>query len=302
MFSANYTGGRSSRKSSPSSRRVAASYTFTSGGLPGVLLDRIKPAKLVVSMWDNELFDEAPARRTFRRAMIETLRRADSVVYISEVLRKVGTDLAGPHASCVIPLAIDEYPDVTPAPDAAFTVLTATRLIPRKRIDLLIQAFASFHAFATEARMLVVGDGPDRRRLENVARACGVADVVDFTGDVPHRRVLEHMARAHLFVLPSVRESLGTVYFEAMAMRVPVVGVRGEGISDYVTDGVDGFLVPPDDPQAIVKVMRTMYDQPGRRQQIGDRGHTLFDRSGVRWHDYVEAHLDLFRRLLPRAS
>ena len=106
------------------------------------------------------------------------------------------------------------------------------------------------------------------------------------------------MARAHLFVLPSVRESLGTVYFEAMAMRVPVVGVRGEGISDYVTDGTDGFLVPPDDLKAIVKVMRTMYDQPERRQQIGDRGHALFDRSGMRWHDYVTAHLELFRRLL----
>ncbi len=267
-------------------------------GLPGVLLDRIKPAKLVVSMWDNELFDVAPARRAFRKSIVRTLRTADSVVYISETLHRVGTELVGPHAGCVIPLGIDEYPDVTPDPDAAFTVVTAARLIRRKKIDLLIEAFASFRAFAPEARLLVVGDGPDRRRLENAVRACGVAGAVDFTGSVPHRRVLEHLARGHLFVLPSVRESLGTVYFEAMAMRVPVVGVRGEGISDYVTDGIDGFLVPPDDSTAIVKVMRTIYDQPERRQQIGDMGHALFDRSGVRWHDYVTAHLELFGRLL----
>lgn len=269
-----------------------------SGGLPGVLLDRIKPAKLVVSMWDHELFEVAPARKAFRKALAHTLRNADSVVYISKVLQKVGTDLAGPHASCVIPLGIDEYPDVTPEPNAAFTVVTATRLIRRKKIDLLIEAFASFRAFAPEARLLVVGDGPDRGRLENAVRTCGVTGAVDFTGNVPHRRVLEHMARAHLFVLPSVRESLGTVYFEAMAMRVPVVGVRGEGISDYITDGIDGFLVPPDDTMAILKVMRAMYDQPERRQQIGDMGHALFDRSGVRWHDYVTAHLELFGRLL----
>ena len=269
-----------------------------SGGLPGVLLDRIKPAKLVVSMWDDELFDVAPARKAFRKALVHTLRTADSVVYISKTLHKVGTELAGPHAGCVIPLGIDEYADLTPEPNAAFTVLTAGRLIPRKKIGLLIEAFASFHAFAPEARLLVVGDGPERRRLENTVQACGVVDAVDFTGNVPHRRVLEHMARAHLFVLPSVRESLGTVYFEAMAMRVPVVGVRGEGISDYITDGIDGFLVPPDDSTAIVKVMRTMYDQPERRQQIGDMGHALFDRSGVRWHDYVTAHLELFARLL----
>jgi glycosyltransferase involved in cell wall biosynthesis len=266
-----------------------------SGGLPGVLLDRIKPAKLVVSMWDDELFDVAPARKAVRKALVHTLRTADSVVYISKTLHKVGTELAGPHAGCVIPLGIDEYADLTPEPNAAFTVLTAGRLIPRKKIGLLIEAFASFHAFAPEARLLVVGDGPERRRLENTVQACGVVDAVDFTGNVSHRRVLEHMARAHLFVLPSVQESLGTVYFEAMAMRVPVVGVRGEGISDYVTDG---FLVPPDDSTAIVKVMRTMYDQPERRQQIGDMGHALFDRSGVRWHDYVTAHLELFERLL----
>src|SRR5690606_16989498 len=116
----------------------------------------------------------------------------------------------------VIPLAIEEYPDIAPAPAERFTVVTAARLIPRKEIATLLEAFARLRAGAPEARLVVIGDGPERTRLEALAGRLGVADAVEMTGALSHRQVRERMARAHLFALPSVRESLGTVYFEAM--------------------------------------------------------------------------------------
>ena len=85
-------------------------------------------------------------------------------------------------------------------------------------------------------------------------------------------------------------------------MRVPVVGVRGEGIAEYVTTGRDDFLIPPNDIDSIVTIMREMYEQPGRRREIGQQGYALFERSGVRWHDRAHAHVELFKRLVSNKS
>jgi glycosyltransferase involved in cell wall biosynthesis len=267
-------------------------------GLPGVVVDRVRPARSVVSMWDHELFDLAPGSRGWERAIAHSLRHADAVVYISDALRKAGEDLTGPHAAHVIPLAIDEFTDVIPSPSPHFTVLTAARLIERKHVALLIDSFSHFLGDAPEARLTIVGDGPERAQLAQLAQRRGVAHAVDFTGRLHQRDVREHMARAHLFVLPSVRESLGTVYFEAMSVRVPVVGVRGEAISDYVTDGVDGFLIEAGDGAALVEIMRALHRDPGRRRLVGERGRAVFERSGMRWPDYVAAHVALYESLV----
>jgi len=267
-------------------------------GLPGVLATRVAPAKLVISMHDNELYDLAPAHPAARRSIRRSLQEADAVVYVSTELYEVGIQLAGPHAGHVIPIGIDEYPDIVPSLDDNFCIVTVSRLISRKNIDLLIEAFGQFRVSAPDARLIIVGDGPERQRLESVAQGIGVAESVKFTGSVPHHQVSKFLARTHLFVLPSVREALGAVYFEAMAMRVPVVGVHGEGIAEYVTHGRDGFLVPPNDIESIVTIMREMYEQPDRRREIGAQGFALFDRSGIRWHDYVLAHVEMFKHLV----
>jgi glycosyltransferase involved in cell wall biosynthesis len=265
--------------------------------LPGVVLGRIAPAKLVVSMWDDELFDVVPASRRWRRVIAETLRNADSVVYITETLKSLAEDIVGPHAATVIPLGIDEYSDIHPSPAREFTVVTAARLIARKNIDVALRAFARLRAQVPSARMAVLGDGPERQTLTSLAERLGLAAAVDFSGAVSHRAVRESMARAHVFVLPSVREALGTVYFEAMSVGVPVIGVAGEGLADYITHGVDGFLVSPGDVDGLANIMRMLHADPDQRRRVGERGRALFHRSGMRWQDHVDAHIELFERL-----
>ena len=266
--------------------------------LPGAVIPHLGSAKLVVSMHDHELASTVPNDRAWRSPIARTLRRADSVVYVSEALHTMGRSLIGPHASVVIPLAINDYSDLLPRPAGTFTVVTAARLVPGKRIDLLIDAFARVRASVPDARLVVVGDGPERRRLEQRAADQGVARSVDFMGFLPNRAVRELMARAHLFVLPSAPESLGTVYFEAMSVGVPVVGVRGQGISGHLTDGVDGFLVDAGDVDALWRIMLEMHGQPARRLEMGARAYALFERSGVRWRDYVASHVALYERLV----
>lgn len=269
-----------------------------SSGLPGCMAGQTGNAKLVISMLDHELFDITPASLSWRRAITDTLRRADAVVYLSPLLMRLGIEAAGPHQAHVIPLAIDVYDDLRPHRAAAFTVSTAARLIERKKVHVLVEAFAAFRLEVPEARLVVIGDGSERPRLEKLAAQLGVAQAVQFTGSISHREVVTRIAGSHVFMLPSIRESLGTVYFEAMSQGVPVVATTGEGIADFIADGEDGFLVSPNDPGPLVRVMRALHGSPDLARRIGEAGRGRFERSGVRWTDSVSAHLALFEKLL----
>jgi glycosyltransferase involved in cell wall biosynthesis len=262
------------------------------------MVGRTGQAKLVISMLDDELFDVAPASPGWRRAITDSLRRADSVIYLSPLLMRLGIEAAGPHRACVIPLAIDVYDDLRPRRAAVFTVSTAARLIERKKVHVLIEAFAAFRRDVPDTRLVVIGDGPERLRLGALAARLGVGASVEFTGALSHRAVVTRIGESHVFVLPSVRESLGTVYFEAMSQGVPVVATLGEGIADFIKEGKDGFLVRPDDAAALVRVMRALHGSPELWGRIAEAGRSCFERSKVRWTDSVSAHLGLFEQLI----
>jgi len=83
-----------------------------------------------------------------------------------------------------------------------------------------------------------------------------------------------------------------------MSQGVPVVGTVGEGIADFIADGEDGFLVPPNDPEPLVRVMRALHGSPELWSRISTAGRGRFERSGVRWTDSVSAHLALFEQLI----
>ncbi|MFT3867817.1 MAG: glycosyltransferase [Nibricoccus sp.] len=269
-----------------------------SSGLPGCMIGRTGGAKFVVSMLDNELFDIAPVSPSWRRAITDTLRHANSVVYLSPLLMRVGIEVAGSHNASVIPLAIDVYNDLQPRRPTAFTISTAARLIERKKIHVLIEAFVIFRREFPEAQLVVIGNGSELPRLKKLTVHHGIADATQFTGSISHREVVTRIAESHLFVLPSVRESLGTVYFEAMSQGVPVIGTKGEGIADFIVDGEEGFLVHPNDPESIVRIMRALHGSESLRNRISEGARRCFERSRVRWTDSVSAHLALFESLI----
>ena len=128
-----------------------------------------------------------------------------------------------------------------------FVVIVVARLVPWKRADAVIRAVARI---AQPIRLLVVGDGPERGRLESLAAELEIADRVRFTGrqDPP-----AFLAAADLFVLPSLIESLGLVYLEAMMMGLPCIGLKYRppdvisAAAEVVLDGEVGFCVGSDE-------------------------------------------------------
>ena len=261
--------------------------------LPGGLIGRVSDAAFVVSLYDHEVYDLAPANAMVREAIVRTLRSADCAVYLSEALRRHAIDLAGPHRSLVIPLGIETYSGLSPRLPERFTVCTVTRLITRKRVDRLIRVFAQLATERPNVHLVIVGDGPERGRLQQLVRALGAESLVEFTGALDARAGRERMAQSSVMALPSVRESLGAVYLEAMSLGVPALGTRGEGIEEHIRHGETGILVPPDDEATLLAELRALATDPDRARRIGEAGRRYFIAGPFSWRANVRAYLAL---------
>ncbi len=139
-----------------------------------------------------------------------------------------------------------------------FTFLTVALLSKNKAIDNLICAFE--HAFKNvpHVTLHIGGDGPERKRLEQLADDSGIGDRIHFLGLLTREQVAHEMAAADAFVLPSKYETFGVVLVEALAMGKPVIATRCGGPESIVRPE-DGHLVPVDDIHALSSAMRQLH-------------------------------------------
>jgi phosphatidylinositol alpha-mannosyltransferase len=133
------------------------------------------------------------------------------------------------------------------------------RLDPQKGFRVMLAALERIHELMPEVRLIVAGDGPDRGAVDELPGP--VRERVTMLGTVDHRRVPRLFAAAEVAVAAAIgQESFGITLVEAMASAVPVVATDIDGYREVVRDGVDGILVPPNDPDelaaAIVRLLR----------------------------------------------
>ena len=184
-------------------------------------------------------------------------------------------------------VSLDRFPPRAAAPhNEPPCLVTCGRLEPYKGHHILLRAVA---ALSRPVRLVVIGEGPQRRRLEQLARELGIAERVEFTGPLPQSRLAEIYAAADLFVLASVvlersgkRDVIPNVLAEAMAMQMPVVATDVSGISELVKDGVSGRLVAPNDAAALAAVIDELLADEPQRQRLAKAGfetvRAIFDR------------------------
>lgn len=116
------------------------------------------------------------------------------------------------------------------------TVLTCANLIKRKNIDKLVLAVKDLSIF----ELKIIGDGKELKHLKKNA-----SSNVNFLGRLPHEKVIEKMEKSDIFILPSVNETFGMVYLEAMASGCVTVCTKNDGIDGIIKDGENGFLTGP---------------------------------------------------------
>ncbi len=153
-------------------------------------------------------------------------------------------------------------------PANATILLHTSNFRPVKRLDAVVDVFRRVRE-RMPARLVLVGDGPERPRVEALAESLGLTADVVFAGEQPDP--LPWLAVADLFLLPSAQESFGLSALEAMACEVPVIASRVGGLPEVVTEGVTGHLRPPDDTAGMADAALALLEDPERRQAMGRR-------------------------------
>jgi N-acetyl-alpha-D-glucosaminyl L-malate synthase BshA len=207
---------------------------------------------------------------------LETTRYAvlnsDLVTAVSDWLRRATEEqlcLEG-HPIEVVPNFVDpaRYERVKESPGARRWARPGERILlhvsnfrPVKRVMDVVEIFLRVRR-AHPTRLLLVGDGPERAKVESRCRAEGCCDSVTFLGQL--QAVEEVMVGADLFLLPSENESFGLAGLEALACGVPVVGSKVAGIPEVVEDGTTGLLFPVGDVEAMAAGALALLGDPER--------------------------------------
>ncbi|MDZ7779999.1 MAG: glycosyltransferase family 4 protein [Gemmatimonadota bacterium] len=145
-------------------------------------------------------------------------------------------------------------------------LVSASRVSREKNIDFLIEAVGDLARRGARFRFVLIGDGPDRARLQARIAELGLEDVVLMPGAVPSEEMPRYYALGDVFLFASTTETQGMVVLEAMAAGLPVVVVRSSGIDDLVHDGFNGFKTREDIGQWIARVEEVLGDDALRRE------------------------------------
>lgn len=144
------------------------------------------------------------------------------------------------------------------------TVLSVSRLSAQKGLDHLLDAFALVRERVDDATLEIVGDGPERERLQ---RRAGPG--VRLLGHVAHRELPARYARAHVFASASLHEPFGLTTLEAMACGTPVVVSPLGGTAEFVNDATSGLVRPPHAPARLADGLASILEDPARRDRMG---------------------------------
>jgi phosphatidyl-myo-inositol alpha-mannosyltransferase len=217
------------------------------------------------------------------------LRRLDAAIAVSDAAAGYHAGALGVPASrfTIVPNGVDvaRFADAAPLPELREgdgpVLLFVGRLEKRKGLEPLLRAFTLLKAERPDARLVVVGDGPEGERCRNLLPGRLRADV-RFLGRVGQDDLPRCYASCDVYVSPALGgESFGIVLLEAMAAGVPIVASDLPGYRSVATDGAQGRLVPPGDPAALATTIGALLDNASLRAAMAAEG-----RRTVRRYDW----------------
>ena len=251
------------------------------------------PRTPVVAVYQLSVPPVNPRQRVLKRL---TSHRVSAHVAVGIAAARHVEDTIGLRSGVVrtvynaVPDAPSQLPQLSSSRDDA-TVIAVGRLEHQKGFDVLIDAFARLPT----GRLVLVGDGGQRRALEDRVSRLGLGDRVRLTGWVENPRAL--LADADLFALPSRFEGFPLAIVEAMLARLPVVAADVGSVSEAVIPGQTGLLVPPDDADALSAALQRLLGDEAERRRLGYAGRELaltrFVADGM-----AQAYMELYRELV----
>ena len=214
-----------------------------------------------------EAFQQAGSRpvRALKALRTASLRRAATIVVPSAYLARIATGWGlAPQRIQVLTNPAPPPREVEPEALDDGTFVFVGRLTRQKALGTAIEAIAR----VPDARLVLVGDGPERAGLERLASASAASERIRFVGTRSRDEALGTVAGAYAALLSSDWENLPHSAVEALSVGVPVVSTAVGGVPEVVRDGENGLLVPPGRPDELAAAIRRLLEEPGLRDRL----------------------------------
>ena len=176
-------------------------------------------------------------------------------------------------------------------------IFSASRLVEKNGLDILLRAAAKI-GDEKKIRVIIAGEGKDRKKLEKLRDDLGLQKKVEFLGNVPYEKLLKLYAASDIFARPSLSEGLGSAFLEAMAAGLITIGTPVGGITDFLFEGETGFLAKPNDDGNLAKTITTALTlAPEKKDQIVNNARNLVKEKFL-WNDIALKMKAVFNQIL----
>ncbi len=269
--------------------------------LPCMVAQRVSKAPIVTTYHTSHFLKRAESpfwRPIFRRF----LEAADHNLAASVEIAEVGKGIAaGVHVEALTNGVETGFfqrvePTLPPLPDGRARLIAPRRLFHKNGVEYLIRAMPRITS-EVDAEAILVGDGPEREKLEALAAELGVADRLTFMGARPNSDMPGLLSSGDLAIFPSLMEATSIAALEAMACELPVAASRVGGLPEIVGDAVGGLFEPADPESLAWKVIALL-----RGGQLRALGAEARRRVVDRWSNarLADRHLEIYEELVAR--
>ena len=277
-------------------------------GPTGMILSGLSRIPNVLSIHGSDIYN--PVRKTsphrhavLRWAVRSVLKNAAKVVaqstdirYCAEAFYAPGRDIT------IIPLGL---PDRTFNPasretllmqNGKFYIISIGRMTEVKGYDFLIRAIGLLRERGADTNLVLIGDGPERVRLENLSAKLGLSDRIKFTGWLSHEKKFQYLSACDIYVMSSLHEGFGVVLLEAMSCGLPIIATNKGGQTDIIKEGRNGILIQPYDAEMLADAISRLAESPDKRRAMSATNKEDVKNYGI--SAVAKRYLDLFDRVL----
>lgn len=266
-------------------------------GLPALMQAKLSGAAMICEVHGNYLEGGFLPLKDLLAARF-VLRQSH---FVRAVNRQIASSLKrmGVRNVMVIPsvyIKLDVFRPLNPHSSRRPVVLSASRLVPEKGLELLIEAVPVLARDFPGLEVRIVGDGPERGPLKSLADRLGVGSVVRFYGWVGQDELVRHYNEAAVFVCTSHYEGGPRTVFEAAACQTPFVSTAVGLVPEVFNHGREGFIVRERDPVKIAEYISALLNDPELREGMGERGREIVARE-FEWEKAVRRYAEAYLKI-----
>lgn len=267
----------------------------------GTLARKLNFHPTVLSVWGSDIYCFPQISAWHRNLVARNLNFADVIASTSVAMAKETEKLGVTKPIKVTPFGIDTNVFAPKSRSQEGLIIgTVKTLAPGYGIDFLIRAFAlaRLKGLSHHSRLMLVGDGPQRKDLEKLCRQLDIMDSVDFIGQVPHVEVPDYLNQLDVYLALSLHESFGVAVLEASACEIPVIVTDVGGLPEVVVAEKTGYVVPAKDPEMAANYILKLAKSQKLRTTMGQAGrkfvmeHYSWKQSVAKMQAVYDALLD----------